>query len=221
MRSLPRASWVAAAIVLSLSPASAQPAPRFRGGAPGPFDFYILALTWSPGFCALEGDRKGREQCEPGRDLGFVLHGLWPQSEDGDLLDCDRRPLPRHALRDAEGLFPDPGLAGYEWRRHGTCSGKSPVEYLADARRARDRIRIPDVFADPSGERALRGIEIERAFAAANPGLRGDMVTVVCRRGRLQEVRICFERDLRGFRRCPEPRRSGCGFDPVRIDPVR
>ena len=28
-----------------------------RGRTPGDFDFYVLALSWSPGFCALDGDR--------------------------------------------------------------------------------------------------------------------------------------------------------------------
>ncbi len=47
------------------------------------------------------------------------------------------------------------------------------------------------------------------------------MMAVVCRRGVLQEVRICLERDLRGFRRCPEVDRSGCGPGKIRIGATR
>jgi ribonuclease T2 len=43
------------------------------------------------------------------------------------------------------------------------------------------------------------------------------MMTVVCRRGVLQEVRICLERDLRGFRHCPEVDRSGCRGGTLRV----
>jgi len=215
-----------AATLLLLAAASgswAQEARAFRSGAPGAFDFYVLALSWSPGFCALEGDRKGRDQCETGSGLGFVVHGLWPQYERGYPSDCgsaDRSPS-RLALAEAEGVFPDEGLARYQWRKHGTCSGKSRAEYFRDARRARDQVRIPDAFAKPSGDPTVTGADIKRAFVAANPGLRADMMSVACRRGILQEVRICFEKDLRGFRRCQEVDRSGCGFGPVRIAPVR
>jgi ribonuclease T2 len=36
------------------------------------------------------------------------------------------------------------------------------------------------------------------------------MMAVACRAGVLQEVRICFSKDLRGFQTCPELDRSGC-----------
>ncbi len=47
--------------------------------APGQFDFYLLNLSWSPEFCATHGDSP-----ECGRNLGFVVHGLWPQDTNGD-----------------------------------------------------------------------------------------------------------------------------------------
>jgi ribonuclease T2 len=36
------------------------------------------------------------------------------------------------------------------------------------------------------------------------------MMSVACRRGVLQEVRICLSKDLRNFRMCQEVDRSGC-----------
>jgi ribonuclease T2 len=48
---------------------------------------------------------------------------------------------------------------------------------------------------------------IEEAFLEANPELEPDMLTVTCRSGRVQEVRLCLTRDL-------EPR--VCGDDVVR-----
>jgi ribonuclease T2 len=213
---------VAATALLWLTVAYGQDARNFGVGSPGSFDFYVLALTWSPGFCALEGDRKGLSQCDAGRGLGFVVHGLWPQYERGYPSHCgaDRTPS-RPALAEAEGVFPNEGLARYEWRKHGTCSGRSPAEYFRDVRRARDQVRIPEDLAQSAEAQTLRAADVEHAFAATNPGLRADMMSVVCRRGLLQEVRICFDRDLRGFRRCPEVDRSGCGFGPIQVAPVR
>ena len=218
-----RRALAALGLALALTaPAAAQSPREFKGAAPGTFDFYVLALSWSPGFCDLEGREKGREQCEPGRRLGFTVHGLWPQYEDGYPAECGtpRQPT-RAALEEAEGVFPDLGLARYEWRRHGTCSGESPAGYFRDARRARDRVRIPDCFADPDRAGEAAPIEIERAFAAANPGLRPDMMAVACRRGVLQEVRICLDRNLADFRRCPEIDRSGCRFGDLTVSGPR
>lgn len=206
-------AWLGTVIIAALlsGPALAQ---RFeRGGAPGQFDFYVLALSWSPGFCALDGDReRNREQCDEGSGLRFVVHGLWPQNERGFPSECGpagRSPT-RLQLDQARGLFPTEGLARYQWRKHGTCSGSSPGEYFADTRRAREKVAIPPEFARADRDQDWTAPEIERAFIAANPGLRSDMMSVGCRRQVLQEVRICFTRDLRNFRSCPEVDRSGC-----------
>lgn len=207
----------ALALLACVAPAVAQR--ETRGGQPGEFDFYVLALSWSPGFCATEEGAEGRDQCRVGAGLGFVTHGLWPQFERGYPVACgaDRAPS-RVALDQAQGLYPSEGLARHQWRRHGACSGRSPADYFGDVRAARDRVRVPDLFA--ASVRAAPA-EIERAFAAANPGLRGDMMSVVCRRGALVEVRVCFERDLRAFRSCPEVDQGGCRGGDVGIPAPR
>ncbi|KPH82692.1 ribonuclease T [Bosea vaviloviae] len=184
-----------------------------RGGEPGSFDFYVLALSWSPGFCELDGGgERNREQCAQGAGLRFVVHGLWPQNERGYPSECgpSGRTPSRIALDQAKGLFPTEGLARYEWRKHGTCSGSSPSDYFADVRRAREKIVIPPVLAKAERDQSWTAIDLERAFVAANPGLRTDMMSVACKRGVLQEVRICLSKDLRDFRMCGEVDRSGC-----------
>jgi ribonuclease T2 len=184
-----------------------------RGGTPGEFDFYVLALSWSPGFCELEGDRsRNREQCGEGAGLRFVVHGLWPQNERGYPSECGPagRSPSRIAMEQAEGLFPTEGLARYQWRKHGTCTGSSPSDYFRDVRRAREKVVIPPVLAKADRDQTWTAIDLERAFAAANPGLRPDMMSVACTRGVLQEVKICLTRDLRDFRSCQQVDRSGC-----------
>lgn len=226
LQAVSRWAVVLALVAATLSPAAAQTSSDAQSdlmsGAPGAFDFYVLALSWSPGFCALEGERRAFEQCEAGRGLGFVVHGLWPQHERSYPTACGSSRAPsRQALEEARGLYPDEGLARHEWRQHGTCSGKSPAAYFRDVRRARDLVRVPAVLERPAGDRTATSAEIERGFAEANPGLRPDMISVVCRRRVLQEVRICLDRDLRGFRRCPEVDRRGCGFGEIQIKAAR
>lgn len=185
------------------------PGPRgaSRGGD---FDFYVLALSWSSGFCATGGADKGKAQCDRGAGLGFVVHGLWPQYERGYPSDCGGGPVSSVALEQARGLFPDMGLARYEWRKHGTCSGKSPADYFGDVRRARDMVAIPERFSRARGDQSMSPQDILRAFGDANPRLRPGMAAVGCRSGVLQEVRFCLSKDLRDFRPCPEVARASC-----------
>jgi ribonuclease T2 len=203
-----RLAGVALAAGLIAAPALAQQ----RGGAGGDFDFYVLALSWSAGFCEVEGDQKNREQCARGSGLGFTVHGLWPQNERGYPSDCGPagRTPSRAAIDLAREVIPSEGLARHQWRKHGTCSGSSPTDYFRDVKTARDKVKIPAEFAKPDKESRWNPVDLERVFIAANPGLRADMIAVSCRRGVLDEVRVCLTKDLRGFRTCEEVDRGGC-----------
>jgi ribonuclease T2 len=219
-------SW-AAAVTLVLAfptaPVLAQDPREARGAPAGQFDYYVLALSWSPGFCEATGDVKGRRQCENGAGLGFVIHGLWPQSDRGYPSFCEPggRFLSRPALEAAKGLFPEEGLARYQWRKHGSCSGLSPAAYFEAARRARDLVRIPGRLDRPGPDTKALSSDIERAFAQANPGLRPEMMAVACGRRVFQEIRICLDKDLRGFRPCPEIDRAGCRAGDIAVPAIR
>jgi ribonuclease T2 len=193
-----------------------------RGATPGAFDLYVLALSWSSGFCAVEGDRRDRDQCRDGAGLDFVVHGLWPQFEQGYPVECggDRTPS-RIALDAARGVFPEEGLARHQWRKHGTCSGLSPQAYFQSVREARDRVVIPEMFRKLENRTSMTPQDVERAFVAANPGLRADMLAVACRQNMLNEVRICMSKDLRAFRPCLEVDRKGCRAREISVPGIR
>ena len=57
-----------------------------RQNEPGKFDYYVLALSWSPSYCQAAQERAPNrapdQQCS-GRPFSFVVHGLWPQYERG------------------------------------------------------------------------------------------------------------------------------------------
>lgn len=201
---------VALFAALAALPAAGQGRDR-RGGTPGQFDFYVLALTWSPAFCQSEGGRRESEQCGLRAQDAFVVHGLWPQFDRGFPTECGFGRNPSRADIDkAMKVFPDEGLARYEWRKHGTCAGGGPGDYFEEVAAARDKVSIPEEFARPGRAFSITPVEIERAFVAANRGLRADMMSVQCNRNVLREVRICFTKDLRSFTSCPEVNRSGC-----------
>jgi ribonuclease T2 len=179
------------------------------GGAP--FDFYVLALSWSPSYCAQEGGEADAAQCRNGGRQGLVLHGLWPQHERGYPEFCplnDDGRFSRRELAALRDLFPSSALIRHQWRKHGSCTGLSRQDYFGAIRAALGRVRIPDLLA--GGRRlVLSPDRIEDAFIAANPGLSREAMAVTCRSGLLREIRICLTREF-GFRPCPEIDRGGC-----------
>ena len=53
-----------------------------RQNEPGQFDYYVLALSWSPSFCEASGERGTPPQQQCGaRAYSFVVHGLWPNTK--------------------------------------------------------------------------------------------------------------------------------------------
>ena len=204
----------------TLQPVATQ---EVRGGEPGAFGYYLLALSWSSGFCETTGDRQNRAQCAAGSKIGFTVHGLWPQSDRSYPAECASaaRSPSRIAIEKTRGVFPDEGLARYEWRKHGTCSGKSPSDYFDDVKTARDSVAIPPPFQQPTEPQKWAPLDIKRAFVAVNKGLRADMIGIACRGGVLDEVRICFTKDLRGFQSCPDVSQRDCRTREVSVPPVR
>jgi ribonuclease T2 len=207
---------------LLAGPAFAQEA---RGAPAGRFDFYVLALSWSPTHCADPDNRaRDRMQCAGPRPFGFIVHGLWPQYERGFPRLCptrERRPDPA-AIRAMLDLMPDRDLVTKQWERHGACSGLSAPAYFAAVRAARAKVTIPPAFQSPRDWRTLSAGEVERAFRAANPGLAPDAISVESRRRNLGEVRLCLTRDLARFRPCAQVDRGGLPPDArVAVPPAR
>ena len=73
-----RRLWLALALICAGAGVA-----RAEGERAGDFDYYVMALSWSANWCALEGDARRDPQCDRGRGTPFVLHGLWPQNERG------------------------------------------------------------------------------------------------------------------------------------------
>jgi ribonuclease T2 len=176
------------------------------------YDFYVLSLSWSPSYCEIEGANANRQQCGRQSNHGFVVHGLWPQYERGWPEFCDSSEpsrVPESIVRTAIDLMPSAGLIGHQWRKHGSCTGLSQEDYFSVVRQAHDTIVIPDRFENVDSTVTVSPVEAEKAFMAANPGLRADGIAVTCEDGYLSEVRICMTKEL-GFRSCPEIDRRGC-----------
>ena len=203
-------SRVRRALLLAL--AAAFSAAAGAQDRPGDFDFYVLSLSWSPTWCATDGQGSSSPQCRRGSGFGFVVHGLWPQYEEGYPESCydGRAPwAPEKIATEMADLMPDRDLVFHEWRRHGTCSGLAPEDYFKLGREAYERIAIPAIFQAPAHDQLTSASNAEQAFIAANAGLDADGIAISCDAGFLDEVRICLTRAL-AFRSCAEVDRRGC-----------
>ncbi len=189
----------AVALLLAAAPARAE------------VDHYVLALSWSPTFCAAEGDDEPL-QCAPDKDHGFVVHGLWPNTADDAPAFCRQRGpnLTRRQIDTVLDLMPSRGLVRHQWRKHGTCAGMDPEDYFATMRRAREKVAIPPALDVPQEEIEVRPAVLREAFLRLNPDLPEDGISLSCRRGDLVDVRLCLSTDLE-FISCPRPRRDSCG----------
>ena len=118
----------------------------------GVFDYYLLALSWSPTYCADIGEQRatirnaaargtgpmpscctgcGRSTSAAGRrtaaaPTAATCPGRWPSR----MLD----------------IMPSKRLVFHEYRKHGTCSGLGVDGYFDLARRLYDKVKIPPRF---------------------------------------------------------------------------
>lgn len=195
---------------------------RAEGERSGDFDYYVMALSWSATWCSLTGDERGDPQCDAGRGHDFTLHGLWPNYENGYPSFCRTgQPDPTRGQTAAMAdIMGGAGLAFYEWKKHGRCSGLSPQDYFATSRRAYDSVTIPPVLQGLSKRVTLPASVVEDAFVEANPQLSRDGITVTCDGGMIEEVRICLTRDLEP-RDCGADVRRDCTLQNAVLVPVR
>lgn len=183
----PLAATLALTLALLAAPALAQ-------DEAGRFDYYVLSLSWSPSWCLAEGDARNADQCDPGRRKSFVVHGLWPQYERGWPEDCrtSARDPSRRETRAMGDIMGSSGLAWYQWKKHGRCTGLAAQDYFALTRAAASAITIPAPLEKLGRDVSLPANVVEDAFIEANPDLTRDGITVTCRDRALQEVRICL-----------------------------
>lgn len=161
---------------------------------------YTLSLSWSPQHCRTSTDPL---QCGREARFGFVLHGLWPEGAGRTWPQYCRpvAPLPATLVREAFCATPSVRLLQHEWQKHGSCITSDPQRYLRSALTLYRGLRWPDM-ARLSAERP--GVaRFTQAFAAANRGMRSEMLRVqLSNGGWLEEVRLCLDKRLRPAR-CP------------------
>lgn len=177
-------------VLLLLVTATGIPASRHKShrtsGQAGAFDFYLFVLSWSPEFCY---SHPSAAQCS--KHTGFIVHGLWPQNNDGSYpLDCQTS-QPGPSNPDSMADIMPAEIIQHEWIQHGTCSGLSGDEYFALIRKLSRSIRIPERMKAPAQSLTISTADLKRAFEEANPGLDDREMAIQLRGNYLNAVEFC------------------------------
>lgn len=175
----------------------------------GSFDYYLLSLSWAPNYCADHPNDNSTE-CKTGNHKGFVLHGLWPQSNEGrPPMSCTTAsPVASDLVRHMLEYFPSRGLIQHEWEKHGTCSGLSAQDYFAKVEQAFKSVQPPDQFKSLSGDKSFPPQDLDKSFADSNRAS-PDAFRISCHAQELVGVEVCMSKDLKiqscakALRECP------------------
>lgn len=186
-----------------------------------PITGHLLALSWSPQFCKVNGKEKEyASQCGD-QKFGFILHGLWADGEGrNNPVWCKKMPaVPVEVMKKSFCAMPSPVLMQHEWAKHGSCVAGDAETYFRTATMLFDALKWPDMEA--LSRYSLDVGELTKALAAANPGLRPDMFSVdVTPLGWLEEVKLCLDKSYHP-RTCPTDVDGAGDRTKLRIWPVR
>lgn len=184
-----RFRFALALLAISLYAYPAHRQRRSRSGKAGEFDFYLLVLSWSPEFCY---SRPTAAECST--HAGFVIHGLWPQNNDGSYpYNCRTDQPPPRNTAPVDNIMPKE-IIQHEWQQHGTCSGLSGDEYFSLIRKVFDSIHIPGGFQAPRSSFAISPGKLKQEFERKNSGFGDGNIAVQLRGHYLNAVEFCLSK---------------------------
>lgn len=190
------------------------------------FDYYVLALSWSPTYCTGDAGQNDFQQCAPGRKFAFVVHGLWPQYNRGWPQDCATREswVPQPQIDDMMDIMPSKKLIIHEWKKHGTCSGLSQAAYFNKVRDIFGRTHIPARYLSPQADVEVTREQLVMDFVKSNKDLTEKMLSVQCGNStgeaRLSELRICVDKEG-DFTTCGANEKRQCRAARLVLPPVK
>lgn len=197
---------------------------------------WTLALTWQPGFCALNARSV---QCATDTKPRLVLHGLWTEgmgdefcgvapdvrARDKQRAWCEL-PLPQLKATTATTLKRImPGTADclehHEWTKHGTCSGMDADTYFAvtaDLADKASRLQTARLLQERAGG-VVSLAELDSSIARdLGPDGVKSVLPVCSRRGEsVHFVELRISLDAKKYRAFPKPEallRREKWFDP-------
>jgi len=183
------------------------------------FDYYLLTLSWAPEFCATTPKAKGTQECDKKNQMGLVVHGLWPQYDNGKWPEeCANTPqVPSDLVEHMLPIMPGEQLIQHEWAKHGTCSGLSMHDYFGAIEKLYDGLQMPADFKKPTKTTQSAPTSIVAKFASANDALK-EAFRVSCPKSEFSAVQVCLGKDLK-YMACPDTVKE-CRASKIKVRPV-
>jgi ribonuclease T2 len=183
------------------------------------FDYYLLTLSWAPEFCATNPNGRTSAECDPKKQMGLVVHGLWPQYNDGKWPEsCSTTPPVAAATVDhMMPIMPGQSLIQHEWAKHGTCTGLSTQDYFAAIEKLYSGLTVPGDFKKPSSGAETSASAIENEFAAAN-NAPAEAFRVSCPQNEFSAVEICISKGMQ-YQACPSTLKE-CEAPRIEVRPL-
>jgi len=157
----------------------------------------LLAISWQNAFCQTHQNKRECRNVKPSAYIAshFTLHGLWPQPRNR--VDCrgSRKVfLEKKLYQELLEVMPaaKSGLHKHEWKKHGTCYGKSQDNYFADSiamLKQVNRSAVQKLFAKNIGK-TLSSKQVMQAFDKAFGKGAGRKVKMMCHKGLITELQI-------------------------------
>jgi ribonuclease T2 len=153
---------------------------------------YVLAYSWTPGFCNTESSDPGCAKPEAYWTNHFTLHGLWPQyTTTGYPASCtteafDPKCPEAVGMNTMEQYWPNvqakEGSSDYddfwthEWSKHGTCSGLAQTDYFNTTITLAKSFGTPSIFTQNVGK-TVNGDDLRNALGGKSKA------TLICSNG--------------------------------------
>ena len=174
------------------------------------FDYYVLALSWSPAYCRSKPNDK--DQCLK-KAYRFVIHGLWPNrnQQKPPFFCAATEKVPPTIVEKIFPYMPSEKLMNHEWAKHGSCSGLNQEMYFNESVKLYQKIKFPEIFYKNT-VRFIRAKDLIAALKRSNSFLAtSDSIRIAGKNQKksrkiLQEIRICYNKELTAPIDCPFPK---------------
>jgi len=206
-------------MLLLVGNACAQHRSNRADNTPGSFDYYLLTLSWAPQFCATKESAGPSSECDPNRHYGFVVHGLWPQNDDGSYPQhcVSAPPVASVTVQQMLSIMPSRGLIQHEWETHGSCTGLSAQDYFTTIQKAFSPLQVPPEYRTLTRPTTANPGQIEQLFAQANHAPQAAF-RIECHGSDFAGLEVCLTKQLE-YRDCGARLRE-CRASQVTLRPI-
>jgi ribonuclease T2 len=197
-----------------------QTSAQLRGRYSGQLRLLPAHIVVGAGVLRYARSSASSSECDPQRHFGFVVHGLWPENEDGSYPQhcAPAQPVAQATVQHMLPIMPDRGLIQHEWATHGTCSGLDTQTYFSDIDQAFHEVQMPQDYRAPASVVSANPADIEQKFADANHAPRGAF-RVSCSNAEFVAIEACLTKDMQ-YRQCGSSLRD-CRVPQVTVRPTK